>query len=118
MMDRLKDRLRVLFERRVRGFRVVDVSGCVLLVALVLGVYATKTDAGQEGATISSVEREIAEERRMLRLLHAELAHLEEPSRLQRLSTQYLGLNRVDAARETPPDSLVEVSRQTGSRRP
>ena len=118
MMDRLKDRFQGLFERRVRGFRVVNVAGCAMLVILVLGVYAAKTDAGQEGATISSVERQIAEERRMLRLLHAELAHLEEPSRLQRLATQYLGLDRVDAARETPPDSLVEVSRQTGSTRP
>ena len=114
----MMDRLKVLFDRRVRGFRVVNVTGCVLLVALVFGVYAAKTDAGQEGATISSVERQIAEERRMLRLLHAEMAHLEEPSRLQRLATQYLGLDRVDAARETPPDSLVEVARQSGSTRP
>jgi len=118
MMDGLKDRLGELFERRVRGFRVVNVVGCGLLVVLVLGVYAAKTQGGQQGATISSVERQIAEERRMLRLLHAELAHLEEPSRLQRLSTSYLGLARVDAARETPPDSLVEVARQAGGRKP
>jgi hypothetical protein len=83
---------------------------------LVLGVYATKTDAGREGANLTGVEKQIAEERRAIRLLNAELAHLEDPSRLQRLSTDYLGLEPVAPAREAPADSLVEVARQNGAR--
>jgi len=118
MKERLMERLHALFERRVRGFRVVNLAGCGFLVVLVLGVYAAKTDAGREGATISGVERQISDERRMLRLLKAELAHLEEPSRLQRLSSDYLGLKPVAAAREAPADSLVEVARQNGARKP
>ncbi|MEO6340266.1 MAG: cell division protein [Caulobacteraceae bacterium] len=110
-------RFNALFERRIRGFRVVDLAGCALLVTLVLGVYAAKTDAGEEGATISSVERQIGEEQRLLRLLRAELAHLEEPRRLERLSAG-IGLQPVAAARETPPDGLIEVARQTGAHHP
>ena len=108
----MKHRFNALFERRIRGFRVVDLAGCALLVTLVLGVYAAKTDAGQEGANITSVERQIGEEQRLLRLLRAELAHLEE-----RLSAS-IGLQPVAAARETPPDGLIEVARQSGARHP
>jgi hypothetical protein len=112
----MKARFSALFDRRVRGFRVVDIGAGALLVVLVLGVYATKTDAGREGANLTGVEKQIAEERRAIRLLNAELAHLEDPSRLQRLSTDYLGLEPVAPAREAPADSLVEVARQNGAR--
>jgi hypothetical protein len=114
----MKTRFNAVFERRIRGFRVVNVGAGAFLVVLVLGVYATKTDAGREGANLNGVEKEIAQERRALRLLKAEIAHLEDPSRLQRLSTDYLGLQPVAPAREAPADSLVEVARQNGAKQP
>ena len=113
----MKHRFSALFERRIRGFRVVELAGCALLVTLVLGVYAAKTDAGQEGANITSVQKQIGEEQRLVRLLRAELAHLEEPRRLERLSAA-IGLQPVAAARETPPDGLIEVARQSGAHHP
>lgn len=112
----MKLRFSALFERRIRGFRVVDISAGALLVVLVLAVYATKTAAGREGANLTGVEKQIAQERRALRLLKAELAHLEDPSRLQRLSSSYLNLQPVAPAREAPADSLVEVARQNGGK--
>ena len=45
-----------LFERRVRGFRLVDVVAFGLLAALVLGVYLAKTMAGRERAEIARTE--------------------------------------------------------------
>ena len=104
--------LRTLFERRIRGFRIVELAAVGCLAVLVLGVYAFKAGAGRESAKISDVDKEIAEERRHVRLLRAELAHLEQPARLERLSTAYLGLSPVDAKREAPADALSELARQ------
>ena len=104
-----------IFNRRLRGFRVIEIVACACLAVLVLSVYLTKAAAGREGAAISGVEREIAEERKRMRLLRAELAHLEQPQRLERLSTQYLALAPVPAKRETVPDGLTEIARRTGA---
>jgi hypothetical protein len=107
-----------LFNRRVRGFRVIEIAACGCLAVLVLGVYLTKAAAGREGAAIVTINREILEEQRHLRLLRAELAHLEQPERLESLSSRYLALAPVAATRETAPDSLTEVARQAGAGRP
>lgn len=107
-----------VFDRRVRGFRVVDVGALTLLVTLVLGVYAFKASAGREGAQIVEVDRQIADERRAVRLLSAELAHLEQPARLERLSTAYLGLAPAQAKREAPVDSLAELAHQAPAAAP
>jgi hypothetical protein len=103
-----------LFNRRIRGFRLSELIAAACLAVLVLGVYLTKADAGRESATIASMNRDIAVEQRRVRLLRAELAHLEQPERLEALSTRYLSLGPVSAKRETLPDALTEVARQTG----
>jgi len=100
-----------LFNRRFRGFRVVELAGGALLAALVLGVYFFKAGAGAEGAQIADTTRQIADEQRRVRLLKAELAHLEAPDRLERLSTQYLGLAPVPPKHEADPDTLGDVAR-------
>jgi hypothetical protein len=105
--------LTALFNRRIRGFRLTELIAAGCLAILVLGVYLTKADAGREGATIASMNRDIAEEQRRVRLLRAEIAHLEQPDRLEALSTRYLALGPVSAKRETLPDALTEVARQT-----
>ena len=99
-----------LFARRVRGFRVVDLWALGLFVVLALGVYAFKADAGREGAKIKDVDIAIAEQGRRVRLLKAEIAHLEQPDRLERLSGGYLGLKPADARREAPVDGLGELA--------
>jgi cell division protein FtsL len=100
-----------LLDRRVRGFRLVDLCAAALLVALILGVYLAKTVAGRERAEIAGMDRQITEEKERIRLLQAEVAHLEEPARLERLSASYLGLAPVSIKRDVTPDVLADIAR-------
>ena len=100
-----------LFDRRVRGFRVVEVAGVSLFVVLALAVYLVKAGAGRERSQIASVERQIAEEQTRLRLLRAEVAHLEDPERIGRLSSVYLGMSPASPKREASAESLPEIAR-------
>jgi len=99
-----------LFEHRVRGVRVVEATGFACLVALVLGVYFAKAGAGVEGAQIADTTRQIAAEEQRVRLLRAELSRLESPERLERLSTQYLGMVPAAPKQETAPDALANLA--------
>lgn len=101
-----------LLERRVRGFRLVDLIALGLLTMLILGVYLAKTIAGRERAEIARVERQIGIEKARIRLLQAEVSHLEQPARIERLSTAYLGLAPVAITRETTTEDLPEVARK------
>ena len=100
-----------LLSRRVRGFRLVDLIGLAVLVMIVLGVYLAKTVAGRERAEIASVDRQIGEEKARIRLLEAEVAHLEQPGRIERLSSVYLGLQPVTVTREATLAQLQDVAR-------
>lgn len=100
-----------VFTRKVRGFRLVDLVGVGLLMGVILGVYLAKTMAGNERAEIAKVERQIRAEKARIRLLQAEVAHLEQPGRIERLSVTYLNLEPVGANREATPDQLVDVAR-------
>lgn len=104
-----------LFNLRYRGFRVVDIASLAVLSTLVLGVYGFKALAGREGARIADIEQQISEEQHGVRLLKAELAHLEQPTRLVRLSTDYLGLGPVSAKRESPADGLTQLAVQAST---
>ncbi len=105
----------VLFSRRVRGFRVIELVAVGCLAVLVLGVYAFKAGAGRESARISDVDHQIFDERRRVRLLRAEISHLEQPARLERLSSTYLGMAPTAAPREAPVDGLAELARSTSA---
>ena len=103
--------IRALFNRRIRGFRLIEVIAAACLVALVLVVYLSKAAAGREGAAI---DKDISDQQRQVRVLKAELARLEQPERLEALSSRYLDLAPVSAKHETAPDSLTEVVRRSG----
>jgi len=98
--------------RRVRGFRLVDLIALGLLTALILGVYLAKTVAGGERAKIASVERQIGEEKARIRLLQAEVSHLEQPARIERLSETYLGMAPTALKRQADVDQLPELARR------
>lgn len=100
-----------LFDQRVRGFRIVEVAALACLILLILWVYLTKAQAGDERSRIAGIERDIAAEQQKLRMLKAESAHLEQPTRIERLSEAYLGLEPVPAKREATPQSLPEIVR-------
>ena len=99
-----------LFDLRLRGFRIVEVAALACLVLLIVWVYLTKAQAGDERTQIARVDREIAAEQRRLRALKAESAHLEQPARIEQLSEAYLGLEPVPARREASPDRLDEIA--------
>ncbi len=101
-----------LFEKRIRGFRVVEIAAFLCLTVLVLGVYFSKAHAGHETAEIGDVDQQIVETQHRVRLLDAELAHLEAPARIEQLSEQYLGLSPIPAKHETPDTGLMEIARQ------
>jgi hypothetical protein len=100
-----------LLDRRVRGFRLVDLVAAALLVALILGVYLAKTIAGRERAEIAQMDRQIGEEKARIRLLQAEVAHLEEPARLEHLSAVYLGMAPVSIKRDVSEGGLADIAR-------
>jgi hypothetical protein len=100
-----------VFTRRVRGFRLLDLVGIGLLVAIILGVYLAKTMAGRERAEIAKIERQINGEKARIRLLQAEVAHLEQPGRLERLSVTYLKMEPVTAHREATVDQIIDLAR-------
>lgn len=100
-----------LLSRRIRGFRLVDLVGVGLLVALILGVYLAKTMAGHERAEIATIERQIKAENRRIRLLQAEVAHLEQPGRIERLSVGFLKMEPVTASREATVDQIIDLAR-------
>jgi hypothetical protein len=110
--------IRKVFQSRFRGFRIIDLSAFGCLAVLVLSVYAFKANQGGENARIEDVDDQITAEQRQIRVLHAELAHLEEPERLERLSIQYLGLGPTNAKHETSTDALIDISRQAEAAKP
>ncbi|HEY9217804.1 MAG TPA: cell division protein [Phenylobacterium sp.] len=107
-----------LLDRKVRGFKLVDVVALCLLAVLVLGVYLAKTIAGRERTEISRVERQIAAERGRIRLLEAEVSHLEQPARIGQLSQAYLGMVPTTAKNETTTDGLPEIVVKAAKEKP
>jgi cell division protein FtsL len=100
-----------LFQRRVRGVRLIDVALGGVFAVTALGVMVFKAEANRERTEIARLEREIATERETLRLLRAETAHLEQPARVERLSRDHLALAPVAAKHEADADSLIEIAR-------
>ena len=98
-----------IFDRRFRGFRVVEIAGLGILLALALIVYMAKTHAGGERADITRIQQQIAGEHERIALLRAEVAELERPERLGALA-HYLGLAPVPASHEIDPDALASVA--------
>jgi hypothetical protein len=99
-----------LLGRRIRGFRLVDMVALGVLMLLILGVYLAKTIAGRERAEIASAERQIGAEKARIRLLQAEVTHLEQPARIEHLSETYLGLGPVSIKHEASPDVLGDIA--------
>ncbi|MET3666209.1 cell division protein [Caulobacter sp. 1776] len=100
-----------VFNRRVRGFRVVEVVGGGILLTLVTSVYLAKTFAGSERQEIGRIEQEIQDEAVRKRLLEAEVAHLEQPRRIERLA-QMMQLKPIAPDHEITEDALIDVARR------
>ena len=94
---------------RVWGFRVIEVSGFIVLLALALSVYLAKVGGAKDAQAITSLERQIRQERQQIRLLEAEVAHNEQPARIERLS-EFLALAPAEAKHEVAPEALIEIA--------
>ncbi len=99
-----------VFDQRFRGFRVIEIGGVGVLLALILLVYLAKTIAGGESAEIDHVQQQIGDERARVTLLRAEVASLEQPERLETLSNKYLGLQPIDAKHDIDAQALASVA--------
>ncbi len=99
-----------VFDQRFRGFRVIEIGGVGVLLALILLVYLAKTVAGGESARIDHVQQQISDEQAKVTLLRAEVASLEQPERLETLSGRYLGLQPVDAKHEIDAQALAGIA--------
>lgn len=100
-----------VLSKRYRGFKVVNLVGLGLLITLVLGVYLAKTIAWRERNEIAAVEQQIRAEKLRIRLLQAEVAHLEQPRRIQALSSQALGLKAIGPKQEIAAADLQRFAR-------
>lgn len=100
-----------LFNHRTRGFRSINLVGMAVLIGLALTVNLAKTYAGKERSQIDRIDRQIATEQVRIRLLQAEVAHLEQPGRLERLSRETLGMAPTTAKQEVSVATLAQVVR-------
>ena len=105
-----------IFTQRVRGVRVLDLMAGAVLLVLALGSYAFKTMAEAQGAGAADIQLQINQEERRIRLLKAEISHLEAPARMEGLATQYLGMAAPDARHEIIVADLPRVA--TGAEEP
>jgi hypothetical protein len=99
-----------VFNRRLRGFRVIELLAVAVVGVLALGSYVFTTFAGAQAARIAGVESQISEEDKRIHLLRAEIAHLEDPSRIERLSTDYLHLQPVDPKHDIGVEGLLQAA--------
>ncbi|MDR3508070.1 MAG: cell division protein [Caulobacteraceae bacterium] len=99
-----------VLNRRVRGFRVIELGAASILAVLVLGVYTAKTGAGDKRDDIAHTEQQIDEEQARIRLLRAEVASEERPERLQALAARYLNLEPITPRHEIDADALADVA--------
>ena len=100
------------FRRYLRGARLIEFGALTVVLALALGVYLVKARAGRETGDITQVQSQIADEQHRVRLLQAEVAHLEQPARLQHLA-EAAGLGPTADKRETSLDHLTDVAHQS-----
>ncbi|NNC36786.1 MAG: hypothetical protein EX271_09655 [Acidimicrobiales bacterium] len=71
----------------------------LLGVMLVVGLYFIKTRASQAKLLVQKLEHTVGQEEASVRMLRAEIAHLENPERLRSLASEHLDLHPVEAGR-------------------
>jgi len=95
--------------RSLRGLRLVEAFALVMLLVMILGNYLAKANAGRERGDITAVESQIADEQHRVRLLDAEVAHLEQPGRLEVLAAA-AGLGPTGVKRQGELDQLPDIA--------
>ncbi|ESQ86220.1 hypothetical protein AEAC466_03220 [Asticcacaulis sp. AC466] len=102
-----------LFEQRVRGIRLIELIGLVLVFGLIFWVCLSKAKEGEDVRRMNDLDRQIATEQGAVNDLKIQVAQLERPGRLEALAKQYLGMKAVEPNHEARLESLGEISRAT-----
>jgi len=102
-----------LFEQRVRGVRLIELVGGLLMFGLIFWVCVSKAREGEDIRRMNELDRQIAVEQAAVDSLRIKVAHLERPDRLEQMAVQYLGMKRTDPSHEARLESLGEISRAT-----
>lgn len=102
-----------LFEQRVRGFRLIELIGLGLALAMIFLVCLSKAREGEDIKHMNQLDQQIADESAAVQALKIRVAQLERPSRLEALAKAYLNMKPVEAAHEAQIDSLSEISHTT-----
>ncbi len=77
-----------------------------LIAVLSFGLHSVKIDAKRSAEELIEVRREIRAEQQALQILSAEWSHLNQPSKLQRMSARHLQLDRVRTTQIVALDDL------------
>jgi hypothetical protein len=96
--------------RRVFGFRAMELGATLVLTALVITVYMAKTGAGDKTDDIDRITQQIQDTQTQIHLLKAQVANEEQPERLTRLSARYLNLAPIGPKQEIDADGLAGVA--------
>lgn len=100
--------------------RVASVVIILLMVGTAVGLYRFKEHSADQAERIQSLRAQIASERERISLLQAEWTYLNQPDRIQDLSTRHLELERIKAAQigtiESLPMRPIDIDPLEGDR--
>ncbi len=102
-----------LFEQRIRGIRLIELIGLVLVFGMIFWVCLSKAREGEDIKHMSDLDRQIAEQQEAVGTLKIKVAQLERPQRLEALAVTYLGMKPVEPTHEASLENLSEISRTT-----
>jgi len=100
----------VLLNRRILGFRIVELAATLILTAMILTVYMAKTGAGDKRDDIDRITQQIQDEQTRIHLLKAEVANEEQPERLTHLASQYLNMAPIAPNHEIDAEALADIA--------
>ena len=98
-----------MLSARIRGFRVVNVLGFALLIALAVGGYAFKAVASDQDAKVRALDDQIAQEQKRIHVLKLEVAELGAAPRIKARAQQFLNLQPIDPRHDITTDALPVV---------
>lgn len=82
-------------------------------IALVFVLFSIKTRALEARAYVRKLEHKLEQEQAEVRMISAEIAHLESPERLHKLAAQHLDLQPVKAGKVLTLEEAIAILEKT-----